>query len=120
MWLDLGGLRVVHACWSPNHIAHLESVAGPGNTLTERIVIDGTTKGTPTYDAIETVLKGPEVDLDGAWYEDKDGHQRHHARLRWWDSTATTLQDAALIPSGTKLFDADDREIDDTPRPQAP
>ena len=115
MWLDLGGLRVVHACWSPNHLAHLESVAGPGNTLTERIVIDGTTKGTPTYDAIETVLKGPEVDLDGAWYEDKDGHQRHHARLRWWDSTATTLKDAALIPSGTKLFDADDREIEPLP-----
>ena len=99
MWLDLDGLRVVHACWSPEHIAHLASVS-PDNTLTERIVIDGTTKGTPTYDAIETVLKGPEIDLDGAWYEDKDGHKRHHARLRWWDSTATTLRTAALIPRG--------------------
>ena len=115
LWLDLGGLRVVHACWSPKHIAHLKKVAGPGNTLTEQIVIDGTTKGTPTYDAIETVLKGPEVDLDGVWYEDKDGHRRHHSRLRWWDSGATTLNDAVLIPSGTKLFDADDREIETLP-----
>jgi len=115
IWLDLGGLRVVHACWSPKHIAHLAAEAGSSNTLTERIVIDGTTKGTPTHDAIETVLKGPEVDLDGAWYEDKDGHRRHRARLRWWDSGATTLNDAALIPSGTKLFDADDREIETFP-----
>ena len=73
MWLDLGGLRVVHACWSPKHIAHLESVAGPSNTLTEQIVIDGTTNDTATYDAIETVPKGLEINLDGAWYHDKDG-----------------------------------------------
>ena len=115
LWLDLGGLRVVHACWSPKHIAHLGNWVGPGNTLTERIVIDGTTKGTATYNAIETVLKGPEVDLDGVSYVDKDGHTRHHARIRWWDSGATTLNDAALIPSGTKLFDADDREIEPLP-----
>ena len=43
------------ANWGPEHIAHLASVS-PDNTLTERIVIDGTTKGTPTYNAIETFL----------------------------------------------------------------
>jgi len=106
---------VVHACWSPKHIAHLGNWAGPGNTLTERIVIDGTTNDTPTYRAIETVLKGPEVDLDDAWYDDKDGHRRHHARLRWWDSTATTLKTAALIPDGTQLHDAYDNEIKSLP-----
>ena len=115
MWLDLGGLRVVHACWSPPRIAHLKNWAGPNNTLTERIVIDGTTKGTATYEAIETVLKGPEVHLDGVRYEDKDGHRREHARLRWWDSGATTLRTAALIPPGTQLYDAGDRPIDELP-----
>ena len=115
MWLDLDGLRVVHACWSADHIEHLESVAGPGNTLTERIVIDGTTKDTPTYRAIEAVLKGPEVELDGVWYVDKDGHTRDHARLRWWDSEATTLRTATMIPHGTQLHDPDDRPIDALP-----
>ena len=115
MWLDLGGLRVVHACWSPTHIAHLKSVAGPGNTLSERIVIDGTTKDSATYDAIETVLKGPEINLDGAWYHDKDGHPRHDARLRWWDSKASTLQIGALIPPDTQLYDAHDQKIDELP-----
>jgi hypothetical protein len=111
LWLDLGGLRVVHACWSSDHIGHLEAEVGAGNTLTERIVIDGTTKGTPTYDAIETVLKGPEVHLDGARYLDKDGQERDHARLRWWDGEATTLRSAAMIDDATPLHDADGRPV---------
>lgn len=114
MWLDLGGLRVVHACWSPRHIAHLAAQAGPGNTLTQRLVIDGTTKNTVTHEAIETVLKGPEVHLDGVKFHDNDGNPREHARLRWWDTNATTLRAAALIPPGTQLLDhRDDRTIDD-------
>ena len=119
MWLDLDGLRVVHACWSADHIEHLESVAGPGNTLTERIVIDGTTKDTPTYRAIEAVLKGPEVELDGVWYVDKDGHTRDHARLRWWDSEATTLRTATMIPHGTQLHDRARPTDRRTPRPSS-
>jgi hypothetical protein len=115
MWLDLDGMRVVHACWSAEHMEHLEAVSGPGNTLTEQTVIDATTKKTRTYDAIETVLKGPEIDLDGVWYRDKDGHERRHARLRWWDSTATTLNTSVLITPGTQLYDPDDQPIDELP-----
>jgi hypothetical protein len=115
LWLDLGGLRVVHACWSDDHIEHLASVAGPDNTLTERMVIDATTAGTPTHDAVETVLKGPEVDLDGVRYADKDGHVRQSARLRWWDSEATTLSTATLIPPEAQLYDEHDRPIDELP-----
>ena len=88
---------LVHACWSADHIEHLEARTGPGNTLTEQLVIDATTAGPPTHDAVETVLKGPEVHLDGVRYLDKDGHPREHARLRWWDSDATTLRSAVLI-----------------------
>ena len=78
-------------------------------------MIDGATKGTPTYDAIETILKGPEVDMNGVWYRDKDGHPRHEARLRWWDGNATTLRAAALIPPGTQLFASDGTEVDELP-----
>jgi len=115
LWLDLGGLRVVHACWSADHIEHLEAKTGPGNTLTEQLVIDATTAGTPIHDAVETVLKGPEVHLDGVRYVDKDGHPRDHARLRWWDSEATTLRNGVLIEDATQLHDADGRPIDQLP-----
>lgn len=115
LWLDLGGLRVVHACWSTDHIDHLETQTGPDNTLTEQLVIDATTEGTPTHDAVETVLKGPEVRLDGVRYVDKDGHPRDHARLRWWDSEATTLRNGVLMEDDTQLHDADGRPIDELP-----
>jgi hypothetical protein len=44
-------------------------------------------KGTFTYAAIETILKGPELDLrkyeiDG--FVDNGGHHRHNARISWW------------------------------------
>ncbi len=105
----------MHACWSDRHIDHLRGVLGDGDTLTEQVVIDGTTKGTDTYNAIETVLKGPEVDMDGCWYNDKDGNRRTAARLRWWDGDANTLRTAALIPPDTPLFAADGSAIDELP-----
>jgi hypothetical protein len=114
LWLDLGALRVVHACWSVDHLAHLDSLLADG-TLTDDVVIGGTTKGTPTHEAIEVVLKGPEIDLDGAHYVDKDGHRRDRARSKWWDRSATTLRSTAEIPGGSTLHDADCRPIDAVP-----
>lgn len=107
LWLELDGLRVIHACWSPRHIDVLRRCLGPGNTLTRETVIDGTTEGHATFEAIEVLIKGPEIELDGAWYRDKEGHPRYAARLRWWDATADTLRAAALIPPGTNMFGPD-------------
>jgi hypothetical protein len=112
MWLDLGNLRVVHACWDQASIDHLASVAGPSNTVTEQIIVDGT-KGDeedtgrdhPTHTAIETIIKGPEIYLGGRVYLDKGNHERRYARRKWWDDAATTMRAAAVIPPGTKGVD---------------
>ncbi len=114
LWLDLGGVRVVHACWSQDDIDHLSSVLDDDGSLNKAVVRAGTTKGSRTYDAIENVLKGPEVDLAGHSYFDKSGHRRHAARVAWWDATATTLDRLAIRPH-TDLFDADDRVVQDLP-----
>jgi len=71
LWLDLGGVRVVHACWSNPHMEHLQNQFAAGNKLSEQIVVDATTKGSQTYHAIEVVLKGPEVSMRGAHYSDR-------------------------------------------------
>jgi len=43
------------------------------------------TKGTPEYDAIDTLLKGVEVQLPaGSTFADKDGNLRDKIRVRWW------------------------------------
>ncbi|WP_245197250.1 metallophosphoesterase [Labrys sp. LIt4] len=98
IWLDLGGLRVVHACWhgaSQHRLAAtcLDAAGclhGPG---LHKALYDGA----PENRAAEILLKGPEIRLPaGHSFRDKDGHIRHDARLRWWDREATTFRSATL------------------------
>ena len=112
LWLDLGGIRVVHACW------HAESIAvlGDDRIGTDEQLVRMSTKGDPMYVAVETLLKGPEISLVDHGqppYLDKDGHSREQARLRWWNGSATTLADLAEISS---TFTA----ADGTPYPALP
>lgn len=98
LWLDLGGIRVVHACWHEASMAAL----GDDRISTDEQLVRASTKGDPMYEAVETLLKGPEISLvehRQPPYLDKDGHSRGAARLRWWNETATTLADLAEMSS---------------------
>lgn len=55
LWLDLGGLRVVHACW---HEPSMNVLGSDRLTGMEQLVA-ATTKGHPVYEAVEILLKGP-------------------------------------------------------------
>jgi Calcineurin-like phosphoesterase len=100
MWLDLGGLRVVHACWHRPSMDVLAPHLTASNALTDEVV--GAKEGTPLFDAVEILLKGPEIPLgDGRSYLDKDGHPRTKARYRWWDPGAVTLRGGAELPGGS-------------------
>ena len=91
MWLDLGGLRVVHACW------HEPSRKLLGSGLAEDEIVSAA-KGTDLHDALEIVLKGPELYMGGMSYTDWGGNCRDHARFRWWDPAADTLAAGCEIP----------------------
>ena len=122
LWLDLGGVRVVHACWDPASMA----VLGDG-ALTEELV--AAPEGSAPYEAIEVVLKGPEIHMGGAEYYDNDGHRRGKARFRWWSPDArTSLRAAAAVP-GNAHADAEgrvpfgplpDRELTDSEQTKLP
>lgn len=102
LWLELPELRVVHACWHPGYMADLAPALRPGNRLDEALVAAASRKGTTEYRAVEALLKGIEVRLPpGSSFRDKDGIDRHSARVRWWDPTAITYQQAALVPPGS-------------------
>lgn len=101
LWLDLDGLRVVHACWNDADIDHLRPLVNEFGGVTDQIIVDGTTKDHPTYDAIERIIKGPEISLGGRAYNDGGGNRREKARRRWWDDSADTLREVARIPGGT-------------------
>ncbi len=74
LWLELDGLRVIHAYWSDPDIASSASVSA-SNTLTDHLVVDASTDGHQAYDSIERLIKGPEVRLpNGMTFHDKGRH----------------------------------------------
>ena len=101
VWLDLPGLRVVHACWHPPAQQALLPYLDPLLRFTPDGLRAASLKGSQAYGAAEILLKGPEALLpEGSFFMDKQGHVRHEARLRWWDRSATTLRAAALGMEG--------------------
>jgi hypothetical protein len=103
LWLDLGGLRVVHACWHEKSMAVVQEHCKTNAPFAdERHLVAAHDKKHALYDAIEILLKGPEISLverGQLKYKDKDGNERGKARMRWWDSGARTLRDIAVMSS---------------------
>jgi hypothetical protein len=96
MFLDLGALRCVHACWDTHRIKHLI-----GRSLTEHAFLHTSAAETsPENQAIEIVLKGPEIPTsDGNLFRDKEGTYRDIIRTRWWDiSNGLTISDLVMPP----------------------
>ena len=108
LWLDLqlgeARLRVVHACWHEESMDVLRGLMPDGH-LTAEAVVATSVKHSPEYEALEVVLKGPEVDMGDVYYVDHGGTSRRKARLRWWDTEATTLDKLALVPGDAKTPD---------------
>ncbi|MFY9256472.1 MAG: metallophosphoesterase [Fuerstiella sp.] len=85
--IDLGELRVVHACWHSADIQAIEDYSEKCGAFTPAFLKHATTKGSTLFNAIERVMKGPELPLpDGMTVEDKEGNTRHRIRIRWFDS----------------------------------
>jgi hypothetical protein len=106
LWLELDGLRIIHACWHDGSIESLAELTDGVAPSGEEFWVEGSTKGTATYQAVDTILKGPEIDLGAdRTFVDKDGHARSEARIRWWDREATTLRDIAEIPPNSQTPD---------------
>jgi hypothetical protein len=112
LWLDLGGIRVVHACWHQGSMDQLQSLMGPNQTLTDELIVLGSRKDHWAYKALETICKGPEVELpEGFSFRDKEGKVRREVRVRWWQEDLSTYRKAAIGPP------ADMEMIPDLPMP---
>jgi hypothetical protein len=82
LFIDLGGLRAVHACWNPDHLARL---AGK-SLLDDAFLHAASDESTPEGSIIEICLKGPKVRLPhGNHFRDPSGNVRSKFRARWWD-----------------------------------
>ncbi|WP_455381982.1 metallophosphoesterase [Salinispira pacifica] len=85
VYLDLGPIRVVHAAWDEEAMAVVGRYSPGGRRMTRHLLIESARRGTEAYQAIETLLKGVEVELPaGEVYHDKDGNPRTRSRVAWW------------------------------------
>jgi hypothetical protein len=113
LWLDLPGLRIVHACWHSAFIQFLEPLLLPGARLSKELIPavtrepgDEPEKDSPEpspFKAAEALTKGIEIPLPpGFSFKDKDGISRNRVRVRWWDGQAATYRQAALLNEGLR------------------
>lgn len=92
LFLDLGAIRVVHACWDQDHIDWLKNKNY--FTLNEELLISSHRRSDVSYKVINDTLKGKEFNIPEqfAWY-DKDGHARKTNRIKWWVKPAVTYEE---------------------------
>jgi hypothetical protein len=91
----------------------LSPLMGPGQTLTDELILWGSRKDHWAYEAIEVICKGPEVALpEGFSFMDKDGKLRTEVRVRWWQDDLSTYRKAAIVPPGSEEV------IPDVPLPE--
>ena len=80
LWLDLDGLRVVHACWDETRMAR---ISGP---VTDEFLYSACLPGGSLFEPVEAILKGKEARLPtGTTFRDKDGHERTATRVKWYE-----------------------------------
>ncbi len=115
-YLELPGLRAVHACWCEGSIAQVR-----GESLRDReFLLAATQPGTEECRALDALLKGPEYSVAhlGLRIRGRDGIIREDLRVRWWgrDAESFTLSEITM-PPGSQV--SDDRitsaDLDEAP-----
>jgi hypothetical protein len=98
-FLDLGGIRVVHAWWHKPHI-HTVSARQPiGDVMDDEFVHIAYDKASPEWAAMEGLTKGLEIRLPrGHSFRDHGDVERHEVRTKWWLHDAETYRDVAILP----------------------
>ena len=98
LFLQLDGLRVVHAAWLPEQIERFRQWS-PSNLLTPELLKSAVDKSNEVFEVVETLLKGWETELpEGVGFLDKDGHRRTRMRTQWWEPLPKNRSDASLGP----------------------
>ena len=53
LWLELDGLRIIHACWHTESIKYLANLLNQNHTLSKALLVTAIPPGSPEHDAIE-------------------------------------------------------------------
>ena len=109
LFLELEGIRIVHATWDENSIQFIKTNY-PNRNLSQELLGKSSKKGTKESLAIQSLLKGVEVPLPkGISFVDTDGNTREELRIKWW-----------MNPKGKTFKDLAVRDADKLPDVQIP
>jgi hypothetical protein len=85
MWLELPGLRAVHACWDPRSTEIVSRGYATHGGLTTPMLTAASRKGHELFQHAEYLLKGKELMLPkGVTFADKEGIPRDNIRTKWY------------------------------------
>lgn len=106
LWIELDGLRLVHACWDQTSIDVIKERRPDGRLQSEDLE-EVALKQSHFAKAVEALTSGPEVLLpDDYWFYDNKGNRRREVRLAWWKTQQGTWRDLALaVPDVLQLPD---------------
>jgi hypothetical protein len=100
LWLELDGLRVVHACWDPPALAVTQEAIVRHGGISDTFLVEAHDSETLLYAALEILVKGKEMALPaGASFVDRHGVRRTRARVRWFDDPAGHTQATYALPA---------------------
>lgn len=89
LWLELDGLRAVHACWDERSILQIQQGLEFHQGVTDSFLQSACRPHHPLFKPVETILKGKEAALpEGISIADKDGYLRTRTRVRWYQAPA--------------------------------
>lgn len=89
----------------------MSELVGSEGYLNPDLLVRASTRGTREYEAVETLLKGHEIELPaGIQFLDKDGNDRNNVRVKWWNSAANNLRELAL-PEGVDIGEAENLPV---------
>lgn len=102
LWLEVDGVRFVHACWNPTAMRAVQPW-GEQPMASRDFMVLATDSESPEYHAVEHLLKGPEISIKPG-YVDKDGTDRTEARMNWWTPDWSDPRALVHIPSNVKAI----------------
>jgi len=92
LWLDFGGVRVVHACWHQASMDALKPFLGPKQSMTEELMRMSSQKGHWVHEALGIICKGPEIGSNNStMLLENFGELPQEIRLRWWHADESPL-----------------------------
>lgn len=102
VWVEVPGLRAVHACWDEVSREKLRPYLTNDAQLMHAHMDAYFTKGNDAFDAIEILMKGPETDLPaGITFLDECNVIRKRSRIKWWHESEK-LSELLAVPRSAK------------------